>query len=98
MTKGFRKSKDDTIYWSCVTQLRRAGRQCFRLDGTKRDHPGMPDLLVVWGGGWCLMELKSDAGKLSENQRAFWRGYRGPPGTLVLARSPAEALAYTLKA
>jgi hypothetical protein len=67
----------------------------YRLDGAKRDHPGIPDDLCVWGGGWCLMEFKSPGKHLSPAQLYFWASYRGPAGTLRLVGSPREALAAT---
>jgi hypothetical protein len=93
--KGFRKSHDDAIRAPCVAALKKRGAQVYKLDGAKRDHPGIPDDLVVWGGGWCLMEFKAEGEDLNENQQRFWREWRGPPGTLKLVRSPEQALAAT---
>ena len=89
--KGFRRSKDDAIALVVIPDLRSLGRQCFRTDGMKRDHPGIPDWIIVWGGGWCWLELKAPGKQLNANQVAWWAAYRGPPGTLRLARSVAEA-------
>lgn len=74
--------------------LRAAGRQVIELHGVGG---GVPDLLVVWPGGMCLMEIKNPAGfnRALPSQVRFRERYRGPRGSLVEVRSLAEALAAT---
>jgi hypothetical protein len=58
---------------------------------------GVPDLLVVWPGGFCLQEVKNPEGRdrEEESQAGFRLTYRGPRGTLVQVRTVAESLAAT---
>lgn len=92
---GWRKRKMDGNHAAIVRALEQAGRQVLELDGAKGDGPGLPDLLVIWGGGMVLMEVKAAAGRLSSSQVLWHRSYRGPRDTLVVVRTPEEALAAT---
>lgn len=94
--KGFRKRHKDAIHDACVRALEGAGRQVYELDGAKRDEPGIPDVLVAWGGGVALLEFKSGSkAPLEDSQIKFHREWRGPRGTCVVVRSVDEALAAT---
>lgn len=102
-----RARHDDENHGEIVQALEAAGRDCYELDGAKRDHPGITDLLVVWGGGLVMMEIKSirrrakdgggegSPGKLNPAQKAFHDSWRGPRGSLVTVWTAAEALAAT---
>lgn len=96
---------DDANHSEIVKALRAAGRQVIELDGVKHDHPGVPDLLVCWGGGIALLEVKSirirskigtqEPQQLSAVQEAWHAAYRGPVHSLKVVRSIRDALAAT---
>jgi len=72
-----------------VKHLRSLGRTVILLGSTE---DGMPDLLVIWGGGFALLEVKDpDEGVLSKEQRAWHASYRGPRGTLHVVRCNLDA-------
>lgn len=93
--RGRRRSfdKPDGNRKGIAEALRAAGRQVIDLPGGK----GRPDLLVVWGAGMLLMEVKNPQGfnRYEKTQVKFHAEYRGPPGSLVTVRSPEEALRAT---
>jgi hypothetical protein len=93
--KGYRRSNRDANHGPIVAALKRCGRTVYELDGCKDEEPGIPDVLAVWPGGFCFIEIKSDKGKLNPAQVAWHAAYRGPRGSLVVARDEREALRAT---
>lgn len=87
-----RFSKRDANHTDIVRALRAAGRQVielFALGGS------VPDIVVIWPGGICFMEIKDAKGRLSPGQKAFFAAWRGPRGSLVEVRTVAQALEAT---
>ena len=90
---GYRRRKRDANEPAIVKALKDAGRQWIPWEARV---PGMPDGMAVWPGGFCVMEFKvPKTGVLSPEQRKWHASYRGPKGTLVVPRTPAEALRAT---
>jgi len=52
---------------------------------------GAPDLVCGWRGDTWLVEVKKPGADLDDEQRTWWKNWRG--GRLALVHSPAEALA-----
>jgi hypothetical protein len=92
---GYRRRKRDATEGPIVKALKGAGRQWVDLTGAAVDDPGCPDGIAVWPGGFCFLELKAGKGQLSPVQRAWHAAYRGPPGSLAVARTELEALRAT---
>ena len=66
-----------SIFGECILDLSRVGGGC-------------PDLLVAVRGVNLLMEIKTDAGRLTPAQIRFHRNW---PGQVAIARTLADALA-----
>lgn len=46
-------------------------KQCFRKN-TKHTSPGLPDILIIFNGGKAIfLEVKTNTGRLSQNQKQF---------------------------
>lgn len=89
--RRFAFNKRDANHGAIKRALEAAGRQVFDLPGGA----GRPDMLVVWGTGFVLIEVKGPDKhhtRIEETQKRFHENYRGPRGTLVIVRSEAEAL------
>lgn len=85
-----RHGRRDRNHAEIVRALSCAGRRVIDLADVGR---GCPDLLVSWGGGPnLLMEVKSDGGELTEDQRRFFATWPGPK---VVVRCVADALEAT---
>jgi len=69
-----RRAKIDKNQKQIVRELRDAGYSviCLHTVGN-----GCPDLAVGKNGITYLVEVKSDAGKLTEKQKAFFCGWQG---------------------
>jgi hypothetical protein len=86
-----RRGKRDGNHTAIVRALRAVGRSVVELHGVGG---GVPDLLVAWPGGVVLIEIKAPrTGRLLDSQRDFARSWRGPRGSLVVARTVEDALA-----
>jgi len=82
-----RRARVDRNHAEIVKALRAAGRRVLDLS---RVGQGCPDILVAWGGGLILMEIKAPGGRLTPQQVAFAQQWR-----VVVVHSVAEALAAT---
>src|SRR5687767_8958362 len=88
------RNRRDGNHADIVRELRKAGRRVLDLS---RVGGGCADLLVGWGGGMVLMEVKDgskppSARELREGQEEFRRLW---VGHVVTVTSVAEALAAT---
>lgn len=80
-------AKRDTVEAEIILALKEAGAtNVYQLS-----HPGLPDLLVNWGGHWRLVECKSPKGKLTPKQRKFFRD--NPGAHMTVSTSGDEAVA-----
>ena len=84
-----RHGRRDLRHKSIVQALRDAGRIVIDLADLGG---GVPDLLVLWGGGMRLLEVKSPGGKLTPDQE---RLFPQLGARVVVVRSVEEALAAT---
>jgi hypothetical protein len=91
--KGYRRSKKDGAHDEIVGAHLDTGAQVVELDACKSIHPGIPDILVLWPGGFQFQEIKALKGKLNSAQVKWHAAYRGPKGTLAVVRTKDEALA-----
>jgi len=88
-----RAAKRDANEAEIVAALEQVGCAVQRLN-----EGGVPDLLVGFRGRYHLLEVKLPLGveggeshrTLTPKQRAWWRGWKGPPPVIV--RSVDEAL------
>ena len=90
MMRRYRVKRDGN-HSEIVAALRAAGRRVLDLSSVGG---GCPDLLVAWGGGMLLMEVKDPRGRntveLAQNDfHSHWVGH------VVVVRSAEEALLWT---
>lgn len=89
-----RYSNRDGNHREIVAAQRDVGHQVIELHALGG---GVPDILVLWPGGFSLQEIKNPDGRdrIEPSQEKFRAAYRGPRGTLVAVRTVAESLAAT---
>lgn len=78
--------RTDSNQAEIVAALRQAGASVFSLHAVGR---GVPDLLVGFRGNNYLLEVKSEKGKLTEDQEKWINNWRGH---VAIVRSVGEAL------
>jgi hypothetical protein len=49
--------------------------------------PGIPDIIGIWRGKPLAVEIKSERGVLSSNQKEFLRRWREEGGIAIVART-----------
>lgn len=80
-------AKRDKNEADIIVALKKAGaRNVYQLS-----QPGLPDLLVNWGGHWRLIECKSPKGKLTPKQIMFFRD--NPGAHMAVVTDGDEAVA-----
>ena len=67
-------AKVDRNQPAIVEELRGAGASVQLLHTVGQ---GCPDILIGWRGVNLLVEIKSDVGKLTDDEREFFDGWRG---------------------
>ena len=80
-----RAAKRDANEAEIIAALKNAG-----CTVTQLSQRGVLDLLVGYCGHWLLLEVKSDDGKLTDDQRQFIEYHTDCP--LAVVRTPTEAL------
>jgi hypothetical protein len=78
------------VWHDRATNLPRACWHCGRPPRVRRNVRGFPDLVLVKPGRLVVAELKSEAGRLSPDQRAWLALFRAVPGVEVYEWRPAD--------
>lgn len=81
------QSRQDQNHSQIVKDLRLLGYQVHEM---KSVGGGFPDILVARNGHMCLVEIKTDDGKLNDKQKKWHNEWQGPKVAVV--RSTEQAI------
>jgi Holliday junction resolvase len=75
-----------------VELLERFGWRTYHTFDSRRSAAGFPDLIAVKGPRLLAIEVKSEAGVVSLDQRAWLTAFAAVPGVIALVIRPAADL------
>ena len=90
-----RARRQDANAAEIISALRKVGVEVYDMGRTAQFLAGFPDLLVVVAGRMHLIEVKTEKGRLTEDQEHFHESWAGPP--IIIVRSPEEAVMWASK-